>query len=66
MSAEFNAGSVCFAQSQTLATIAAAKPSISNRRCQLEMPRSSISVRANESPRKCKFRVERISHQPSA
>ena len=41
-------------------------PSTSSRRSRLEMPRSSSIVRANDEPRKCRFNVERISHQPSA
>src|SRR4051794_23218067 len=39
---------------------------IPSRRCQFEMPRSISSVRPNEDPRKCRFNVDKINHQPVA
>src|SRR5581483_12008502 len=41
-------------------------PSTRARRFQFEMPRSSNIVRANEAASRCRFNVEKITHQPRA
>src|SRR6267154_5328810 len=58
-------GTVLCAHQTTNPTTVATRTATMVRRFQLLTPRSNSRVRAKDEPRKCKFRVERINHQPA-